>query len=260
MGEARGVSGMSEIDLFCIPYAGGSAHAIYSKWAEKLKPGIKVRPLELAGHGRRMAEPFHASVEEAVQDFLVEMRPWILQRPYAVYGHSMGTGLAYELAAAARASGLPQPVALFLSGRIPPHLKYDTEPMHKLSDAEFLEKIRKIGGTPAQFFESKELLQHFMPILRQDYRMIEQYRVNGKPRPVDGDIVFFLSDEDELVNLPDILEWAQYTKRSFEYHRFQGGHFFIHEAWDQICTLINRKLLGDGSVNLSQGDAQVRRT
>ncbi|NGP59373.1 thioesterase [Paenibacillus thiaminolyticus] len=244
---------MSMIDLFCIPYAGGSAHAIYGKWVEKLDPGIKLHPLELAGHGRRMGEPFHANVAEAVQDLLDKMRPSIVQRPYAVYGHSMGTSLAYELTVAVRASGLPQPAALFLSGRIPPHLKYNKEPMHKLSDAEFLEKIRKIGGTPAQFFESKDLLKLFLPILRHDYRMIEQYRLNGKPQPVDGDIVFFLSDEDQYVNLPEILEWEQYNKRSFEYHPFQGGHFFIHEAWDQICMLINRKLLGHGSAKDSRG-------
>lgn len=236
---------MSEIDLYCLPYAGGSAHAIYSKWVKKIDPRIKLRPLELAGHGRRISEPFYENVQIAVQDFMRMISSNVRERPYAFYGHSMGTTLVYELAIAIKAAELPQPKMLFLSGRIPPHLRYEGKPMHKLSDADFIESIRKIGGTPSELFDNNDLLKIFLPILRNDYSMIEQYRMTGDPQLLDADIVFFHSDEDRHVNIPDILEWAQYSKRSFEYQEFHGGHFFINEVWDEICISINQKLLAD---------------
>lgn len=233
---------MSHFDLFCIPYAGGSASAIYGKWVQHLDPKIKVHPLELAGHGRRMSEPFHSSVKSAVADMMETIRTRISERPYAVYGHSMGTVFAYELAVAVHASGLPQPRVLFLSGRQAPHYIYKDRDMHLLPASEFIKKIERIGGTPRQLFESEELVKIFLPILRDDYRLIEQYRFQPPGTKLDADIVFFLSDNDHLVDRLGVLEWRRYTTRSFELHDFKGGHFFINEKGAEICDTINRKL------------------
>ncbi|WP_025847247.1 thioesterase II family protein [Paenibacillus ehimensis] len=233
---------MNRIDLYCIPYAGGSGHAIYGRWAEELDPRIQLHPLELAGHGRRMGQTLDASVATAVADMLRTLRPRIAFRPYAIYGHSMGTVLAYELAAAIREAGLPEPVALFQSGRLPPHHAYLNNEMHLLPDEVFLDKIKRLGGTPPELFESKELVRLFLPILRNDYRMIEQYRCKLPHARFDANVVFLYSDDDPLVTKPYIYDWEQYTASSFEVHAFRGGHFFLNEHWQDICRVINRKL------------------
>ncbi|WP_248930397.1 thioesterase II family protein [Paenibacillus hamazuiensis] len=234
---------MSPIDLICIPYAGGSAHAIYGKWAEKLDARIQLHPLELAGHGRRMGQALDDSVASAVADMLRSIRSRVALRPYAIYGHSMGTVLAYELAAAIREAGLPEPLVLFLSGRLPPHHRYVNNEMHALTDEVFLDKIKRLGGTPPQLFESKELIKLFLPILRNDYRIIEQYRCKLPPARFASDVVFLHSDGDSLVTKPHIYEWEQYTSGRFEVHEYQGGHFFLNDQWLDICRIINRKLI-----------------
>ncbi len=233
------------VNLFCIPYAGGSARAIYGKWANAMNPMIKVIPLELAGHGHRMAEPLDQDIKSIVDDLLNTISHQIEKRPYALYAHSMGTVIAYELAVAARNAGLPQPVALFLSGRQPPHYQYaKIEDTHLLPDKAFIEKIIRLGGTPIEVFQSKDLVKLFLPILRNDYRIIEQYRFTGPPVSFDTDLLFFGGNQDHyLSNKAAISEWKWYTSRSYEFHEFQGGHFFINEVWQDLCDIINRKLI-----------------
>ena len=234
---------MSKIDLFCIPYAGGSAYTIYSKWHKKLNSKIRVQPLELAGHGSRMSEPFYDDVQNAVDDLMEKIKNHIRNRPYAIYGHSMGTLLAYELTVAVKVAGLPQPRALFLSGRQPPHHDYEGKKMYKMSDEEFLKNIKDIGGTPPLLFESSELVKVFLPILRNDYRLIEQYSLPQHIIKIDSDFVFFYSYNDNHVTESGILEWKRYSNKSFEHYNFTGGHFFINEQWEQICMIINQNLI-----------------
>ncbi|WP_157729350.1 thioesterase II family protein [Tumebacillus algifaecis] len=233
---------MEPINLFCIPYAGGSASVIYGKWSQKLDPSIQVKPLELAGHGRRMSEPFYPTMQAAVTDVLNTIRPQLTERPYAIYAHSMGTIIAYELVAAIRAAGLPEPSTVFLSGRQPPHHQYENKNMHQMTDDDFLEEIWSMGGTSREVFESKEWRALFLPVLRNDYRIIETYRFQEPVIRTNADLVFFYSDRDHLVSKPGIYEWDRYTTQGIEHHEFPGGHFFLNDAWMEICALINQKL------------------
>jgi surfactin synthase thioesterase subunit len=242
---------VSAISLFCVPYAGGSATAIYGRWGRYLARDIEVVPLELAGHGRRMTEAFHESIEEAVGDMLRAIAPAARSCPYAIYGHSMGTVVTYELVRAIGAAGLPSPAAVFLSGRNPPHRLYPRKSLHLLADGPFLEEIRRIGGTPEQFFEMKELVRAFLPILRSDYRLIERYRFTEPVHEMDADLMFLYSDRDALVTKPDIYEWQRYSQRRFTVAEFTGGHFFINERAEEICRLVTTALHGAPALRLA---------
>ncbi|TCP55912.1 surfactin synthase thioesterase subunit [Tumebacillus sp. BK434] len=237
---------MTSIDLFCIPYAGGAAGAIYSKWSQFLDPSIQLRPLELAGHGRRMSEPFYPTMQAAVADMLSLVRAQLTDRPYAIYAHSMGTIIAYELTAALHAAGLPAPSVIFLSGRRPPHHPYENKNMHQMPDDVFLEEIWSMGGMSREVFASREWRQFFLPVLRNDYRIIETYQFQAPVQPSAADLVFFYSDQDDLVSKPGICEWERYTTGTFTCHDFSGGHFFLHDAGETICGLINQKLRTTG--------------
>jgi surfactin synthase thioesterase subunit len=228
--------------LFCIPYAGGSASAIYGRWSHHLPKTIKVVPLELAGHGRRMQERFYPSMEAAVADLLATIELAAHRPPYAIYAHSMGTIIAYELAKAATSAGLPAPCAMFLSGRNPPHYEYPMRNMHLFDDDLFLAEIKKLGGTPEEFFKMKDLVSAFLPILRNDYRLVELYRFLEPLHVLDSDLIFLHSDCDPLVKKPEIYEWRGYSSGRFAVKEFPGGHFFINDCGEAICRLITNTL------------------
>lgn len=236
---------MDSIQLFCLPYAGASARGVYEKWKLQMNKRIKIYPLELAGHGQRMQEPLNASVDEVVQEFLPVIKENIFgERPYALFGHSMGTILAYELALAIQKEQLHPPVTMFLSGRYPPHFIYGEKGNHLLPDKEFLHQLMKLGGTPAQFLQSTELLKIFLPVLRNDYRIINEHLLNAIKEKFDFDIAFFYSDSDDFVKDKKIAAgWAKYTNKLFSMFEFQGGHFFLNEDWKHICSIISKTLI-----------------
>ena len=243
MVHAPGGNCMEEIDLYCLPYAGGSARVIYSKWRDYLEAGINLIPLETAGHGERMNEKPYESIEKATEDLLGSMKDRISVRPYALYGHSMGTLLAFETALLAKKEGLPQPKVIFLSGRKPMHKTRDEKTTFDLPDEEFISEIVGIGGTPQEVFKYKQLRDVFLNMLRNDYRIVEQYKIRDRIESLNTDIVFFASDEDTLITREDVKEWNQYCDGSFEYHQYEGGHFFINDCYQDICEKINKKLI-----------------
>ncbi len=230
---------MTRTILFGLPYAGGSAAALYGKWAARLPGSVQVVPLELAGHGRRMAEPFDERLESAVADLLRGVREVArAQQPYALFGHSMGCMLAYEIVKALEQARLPSPRAVFVSGRQPPHMRHRHDNLHLVSDEVFLSEIGRLGGTPKSFFEVPELVKMFLPILRSDYRLIERYRCQEPLHVMNAELVLLHGDRDPLASKPGIFEWRRYTRRGLRVQEFAGDHFFVNQHTDAICQLV----------------------
>lgn len=240
------------MNLFCIPYAGGSAKIIFNAWQQALASSIKVIPLELAGHGIRIDEPFHASVEAAALDIVANIKTSVITTPYAIYGHSMGSLIAYELLKALAAAGLPPPKAVFLSGRKPPHNCPAPRNIHRYNDTLLLEEMKKLGGTPKVFFEMKDLIKAFLPIFRNDYRILEQYQFAEPIQTTSANIVFFHSDKDAVVAGPEVNEWKKYTTGFFAIKKFEGDHFFINDKRKEICDIISEVLESEMEENVLQ--------
>lgn len=136
--------------LFCIPYAGASAF-IYRHWNNRIPDTVCI-PLELKGRGSRWSEPFYTGFEEAIEDLLSTITPYLSPaNRIGLFGHSMGALLAYELALAVQAQG-KEIDRLFLSGRSCPQLDSNKEADHLLEDDLFVKKITSYGHVPSIFY------------------------------------------------------------------------------------------------------------
>ncbi|WP_243643895.1 thioesterase II family protein [Paenibacillus pinisoli] len=229
------------ITLFCLPYAGGSAQ-VYKRWAGKLHSSIRLIPAELAGRGSRMGQPFYRNTAEAVQDLLPLVRQAALGGgSYALFGHSMGSMLAYELLHALREESMPLPAASFLSGRGAPHSEYEQgRRIHELPDAEFLDEVKQLGGMSAELLQHRELLDLFLPILRADFKLVGEYE--PKPRkPLPLRLTILGGKEDSTVK-GSLVEWEYYAAGGCDRVLFDGGHFFIHEQESDVVALLNKTL------------------
>ncbi|WP_256757093.1 thioesterase II family protein [Cohnella sp. WQ 127256] len=227
--------------MFCFAHAGGSAVG-FNKWKKRLDPRIELCPIELRGRGTKGGLPFYESITEAVQDLYPLLVKEAGGRPYALLGHSMGTLLIYEMCHHIRKMGFRDPNTVLFSGRIAPHLKEDEKVLHLLPDDEFTAEIKKLGLTPAELFEHKELLNLFMPILKADYRMIETYECAERPQPINSEFVILTGREDEWTQ-NRIKEWIPLTARGCQFHEFEGGHFFLYEQMTEVIPVLDRCLL-----------------
>lgn len=218
--------------LYCIPYAGGTASMIYSKWKKSCNDDLVIEPLELKGRGARGREDFYESIQEAALD----LSSSIHENEFSLYAHSMGTLIAYELMFALAKIG-KKPVHLFLSGRYAPHIK-SVKNFHIANEQEFIHEIERIGGTPRVVLENRELLNLFLPILKADYRISECYQQTKSEHLFDCNIHYFFSNEDTLITLEQVKEWHTYTSGKMHIYNFNGGHFFIHEAYPEMLNII----------------------
>lgn len=226
-----------KLTLFCVPYAGGSA-TIYHKWRHVLDPSILLMPVELAGRGKRMQEPLYPSFTEAVEDVCRQMEPHLGQ-PYILYGHSMGSTLVYEASRLLKKRYGSEPLHLFVSGRQAPHIPKEPRKVHLLPDEEFKAVIERLGGTPSGLLDNQDLFDLFSPILRSDYRMLEEYSCSVQESKLDCSLTVMSGCNDNIED-EALASWGDLTSNNCSVLKFDGGHFFIHEHYKTIVDLINK--------------------
>lgn len=229
----------ARLRLFCLPYAGGTA-AIYNNWASKLNPIVEVCAIQLPGRADRLSEPPLTSVEEVVSILVEEMSPY-LARPFAIFGHSMGALIGFELCRELMKRRMANPEILIVSGRQAPQLPSDKPVTFDLPKAEFLKELRRLKGTPAEVLSSPELMELLLPALRGDFQLIQTYRYSEGP-PLQTRITAFGGSDDLEVDSNQLDAWREQTSGPFVLHTMPGGHFFLHECEKLLLRTILQEL------------------
>ncbi|MGC4010648.1 MAG: thioesterase domain-containing protein, partial [Pseudomonas sp.] len=154
--------------LFCLPYSGASAMVyLLEVPVAGLDRGLPDRAAR--ARGRRFAENLQTDLR-ALAGQLADEIAARLDQPYALFGHSLGGLLAFELAHALRERGLPMPQALFASAASAPARRDShRELAQEQSDAQLIERMRRLGGTPEAVFADEEMLRLTWPVMRADF-------------------------------------------------------------------------------------------
>lgn len=223
----RDPGGEPELALYCLAHAGGSALP-YKRWKAFLPPSVAVEPLELPGHGARIREPL---VENAgrLAEQLVRKIAGRGDHRFALYGHSFGAVLGYEVARRLARTGGPRPAALLVSGRNGPSRPLSHRPIHKLPDEQFVAALSRYGGMPQALLDEAELLRLYLPALRADLTIVETYQRPPGP-PLDVPLTVLSGRRDTLTDPEGLVAWESETTGAFELALLPGGHFFQDSA------------------------------
>jgi medium-chain acyl-[acyl-carrier-protein] hydrolase len=225
----------AEVRLFCFPYAGGSA-AVYGRWPSLASRRIHVSGVELPGRGIRLQEEAFHSLPPLIRSLADRLVP-LLEGPFAFFGHSMGGLVAFELARALRERGAPQPRHLFISAAAAPGTPPSRRSLHASSDAEVLEELRDLGGTPQALLDDKELMAMALPTLRADYSVLGTYEYR-ESTPLDVPITVFGGRSDEIAPPADLRGWQAHTAAGCRVKIFPGDHFFLHSTAGEILRTV----------------------
>ena len=233
----------ASVRLFCLPHAGAGT-AGYHAWKRLLPAYIEVCPIQIPGRESRLAEPSYTDSECLIDDIALAMAAQ-LDKPYAIFGHSMGALLTLDLALRLRERGQPEPVYLFVSGRNATHVPMQHGSIHKLTDEEFLDALAiRYGGLPQEILDTPELLELYLPILRADLTLLETH-VFKRREPLASPIAAFAGLEDRNVSRAGLEAWGEHTTGRFEVRWFEGGHFyFSRPSRASLLELIAYRLAG----------------
>jgi surfactin synthase thioesterase subunit len=226
--------------LFCLPYAGGS-EVVYYKWKKYLHPSIKLIPIELKGRGKRINEIYYESLEDAIDDIFENIKDKIIYNDYAVYGHSMGSLLSYELYYKIKQMCINEPKHIFFSGYRAPSIIRQKENIYTLPDYDFMKKVMNLGGTPEELMKSQKLLEIFIPIIRNDFKILENYKYKERKNKIECNVSVLNGKQDDI-KLEEILAWKNHVSKEVEIYNFEGNHFFINTNVEKITNIINNTL------------------
>ncbi|MBV1855861.1 alpha/beta fold hydrolase [Catellatospora tritici] len=238
---AQAVDETPALTLYCLPYAGSSAR-MYAHWHSRLPSWVTVKPLELPGRGARWSEPALTGMSDLLEDLAGAMDE-ARHAPYALFGHSFGGTLAFELTRYLADHGFPAPRRLLVSACLAPHQATPVETTHDLSYEEFTERLRKLRGTPEELLENEELMELYIPTIRADYTILDHYQA-PETAVLDCPISVFHGADDQDVPPESVGEWARYSSESLAAVEIAGDHFFLHDSEDELLTKLALQLEG----------------
>jgi medium-chain acyl-[acyl-carrier-protein] hydrolase len=219
-----------KIRLFCFHPAGTGA-SLFRSWPQYLPPEIELFGIQLPGREGRIKEPRLTEFSQLFPSLLEAISPWLNDKPFAFFGHSLGALIGFALGQHLIPSQTKNFQSLFVSSRQPPDLPLE-RPVCQQPDQVLIELLRQYGGTPEVVLQSPEMMNLFLPILRADLTLNEAYADGPNPKlscklscPI-----FALGGQDDLSISPEQLaQWHRHTTGEFKLLMLPGGHMYFKE-------------------------------
>lgn len=214
------------LTLVCVPHAGAGASS-FARWPALFGSDVRLARVQLPGREDVAGEPPLRRVADAVLALGPAVVRLAQRGRVALYGHSMGALVVYELARALETVGVP-PLHVAVSGRRAPHLPARHAPLHRLSDAEFLDGLDRMAATtsgPAPEPRTPAQCRYALRVTRTDLELGEEY--DHRPHPVLATPLSAFGGADDPVVAPhELVAWGHVTRGRFHARTLPGGHFF----------------------------------
>lgn len=224
--------------LVCFPHAGGSASA-FRAWSGLLPDAVELVVVQYPGREDRFGEPMvddMARLVERIADALERA----IDRPHVLFGHSMGSAVAYETAQELHRRGVPGLRRLVASGREAPVRARGGE-VHRGDDDALCTELTRLGGTATEVLADPDLRRAVLGYVRNDYRLIETYRPVPAP-PLGCPITVFTGTDDPELSVADAAAWAPLGDGRVDVQAFPGGHFYLGPERAEVVAALLRRL------------------
>ncbi|WP_330301266.1 thioesterase II family protein [Streptomyces sp. NBC_00503] len=227
----------ASVRLICLPHAGGSA-SFYFPVAKALSPAVEVLAVQYPGRQDRRLEPLVEDIH-TLADRITGALSAYRDKPLALFGHSMGAIIGFEIAQRLEEQG-DGPVELFASGRRAPSTSRG-ERWHAVGDAELVAEIKSHRAAGSELLDDPEMRALLLPTIRADYKAVETY-VHRPGATVHCPVTAFTGDRDPKVTVEEALAWRRHTTGAFHSEVFTGGHFYLSDHQDAVLRTVSARL------------------
>ena len=237
--ETKLIKGLEKIEendivVICLPHAGGGA-SFFNSWSRYFKKPYAICPVQLPGREERIIEKPVESMTDIAGE-IVEIL-MTLKNDFILFGHSMGTKMLFEVEKLLEKNGRMAKLAVVSA--CPPPDRLESEKIAHLPDDRFIEALLNYDGIPQVLLENRQLLDMFLPMLKADFRLSEDY-VCEDSTPIKCPICAMGANQDYDALEPAIKAWVNYTQDDFSYRMFEGTHFYIKEKEEEVLSQIKK--------------------
>jgi len=208
--------------LYCCPWSGAGA-GVFRDWPHLAGADIDVCSVTYPGRERRFTEAALTTVEAIADNVLPELLTDI-DRPYALFGHSLGAHVVHACARRLTERGR-SPAWAFVAGSPPPGITRG--PLnHTLDDQEFLHAVGSALDGPDQMLSDPDFVELILPTLRADVRASEIYGLTARTG-LDCPITTFAGTRDPSALPGDLRLWRSLAAGGFASEEIEGDHMFV---------------------------------
>lgn len=230
-----------KINILCFPYAGAGS-GYFARWMRFFDNRFQIVPIQYPMRDKRMAEPVPDTIQElAIQ--LVKESEALFEYPFVLFGHCMGSHIAYETGRFAEEWYGRKPEIAFFSSAVSPRN------VNMVSTKDMDEEQFLMHYGVKEMIESwdENYRRFFLPILRADSLMCENYKA-PEIKKISSDIcVLYGRDDVELQPFGKVLDWRNYTNGEMKKITYAGDHFFIdrepQKVADDVMAYIERAVI-----------------
>lgn len=218
------------MNLIVFHHAGGDKYA-FNQLKDYLGNEINVIAYELPGRNYRINEPFI----ETIDDWIADAWQFISQYTttnYAILGVSMGCIVASIICYQLEQLSNIKPKHIFLASRMGLDA-YTTAIRYSSADSNiFWNMVRTYDTKIDQLLAHNELKEFYEPILRADFRLLEQFNKEYHQYHLlkirtKGSIL--IGRKDQHINVDTANTWQRYFEKAISIEEYDGGHFFIYD-------------------------------
>lgn len=228
--------------LLVLPPAGAGAR-VYQPWHPLVPEWLEMWSVCPPGREARIGEPPVESLDEYVEgvlEALAELPPL----PIAVFGHSMGAYVTWQLAHRIEGEEGARLLQIFVSGHRAPTAPPDRPPAHLESLEGLHGLVRKVwGGLPPVVEDDPETLTHVLTLLRADLRALETHPLTDRG-PVDAPIAVLSGADDLSVSIRGLEGWQKESRSEVVFRSYPGGHQYLEEAWPDVARFVVARVRG----------------
>ncbi len=225
----------ADINLICLPHAGGSA-AFFKEWGDSFSDNINILPVQMPGRENRIRESMPDSIQELAEIFVRENSE-LFSKGFALFGHSLGSVIGLEVAYAAKEICKREPQGLFVSGTQSPFNKKRSS--LGITDKEISDSLVYLEGTTNSLLKSSMFMEYFMPIIKRDLNLYQNYEWNHTDI-LDCPMYAFGGNRDTHTSIGELGTWRQNSRGYLGESVFEGGHFYLTEHKSEIAEIIEK--------------------
>ena len=234
----------ARIRLFCFPYAGSSS-IIYRNWVSYFPESVEVCLIQLPARGVRIHESPIQEFSVLIEAITKALVPF-LQQPFAFFGHSLGSLVAFEVLHRLRTEYSLHPIHLFVSACTAPAYIRNQKVLSQLSNHELIAELRQLQGTPDELLDHEEIMSVLLPIVRSDFALYESYESYYSDRQnrklLECQVTVLGGTEDSTVDMMKLPAWQEETYEPITLSLIPGNHFFLHSAKALVLECLAEKL------------------